>query len=59
MFDIDRFKKKFNFFAACKKVIGLPVLASIESLYIEIGWEPLVSRRNKAKLITMFKIHTN
>ena len=38
---------------------GLSVLASRNSLYIETGWEPLVIRRDKAKLLTMFKIHNN
>lgn len=57
MFDMDRLEKVQ--LSAARIVTGLPILASTESLYTETGWEPLVSRRNKAKLITMFKIHTN
>ena len=40
-------------------MIGLPILAPKESLCFEIGWEPLCERRKKAKLITMYKMHTN
>lgn len=46
-------------FSAAKIVTGLPIIASTESFYTETGWELLVSRRNKTKLITMFKIHPN
>ena len=57
MFDMERLEKVQ--LSAARIVTGLPILASTDSLYTETGWESLVSRRNKAKLITMFKIHTN
>ena len=57
MFDMERLEKVQ--LSASMIVTGLPILAPTESLYTKTGWEPLVSRRNKAKLITMFKIQTN
>lgn len=57
MFDMERLEKVQ--LSAARIVTGLPILASTESLYTETGLESLISRRNKAKLITMFKIHTN
>jgi hypothetical protein len=35
------------------------ILASRNSLYLEIGLAPLISRRTTAKLVTMYKIHNN
>ena len=43
---------------AARIVTVLPILASRESLYFETGWEQLCERR-KAKLTTMYKMHTN
>ena len=44
---------------AARIVTGLPVFASLDSLYFETGWEPLSSRRQAVKLTNMFKIHNN
>ena len=44
---------------AARIVTGLPILASRESLYFETGSEQLCERRRKAKLTTMYKMHTN
>ena len=44
---------------AARIITGLPILASRDSLYLETGLEPLVSRRKTAKLVTMYKIHNN
>lgn len=57
MFDTEWLEK--GQLRAARIVTGLPIFASTESLYTDTGREPHVSRRNKAKLITMFKIHTN
>jgi hypothetical protein len=38
---------------------GFPVLASRNSLYLETGLHPLISRRATAKLVTMYKVHDN
>ena len=40
-------------------VTGLTVISSRESLYLETGWEPLINRRQRSKLVTMFKIYNN
>ena len=42
---------------AARTVTGLTVLSSKESLYFETGWEPLIDRRQRSKLVTMYKIH--
>lgn len=57
MFDIEGLEK--GQLSAARIVTDLPIWASTESLYTESGLEPLVSRRNTAKLITLFKIHRN
>lgn len=44
---------------AARIVSGLSVIASRNSLYLETGWEPLITRRDRLKLSTMFKIHNN
>ena len=44
---------------AARIVTGLPIFASKESLYLETGWDPLRKRRENAKLMTMYKIHSN
>lgn len=41
---------------AARIVTGLPVFASIQSLYSETGWETLSARRKQRKLILMYKI---
>ena len=41
---------------AARIVTGLPKFCSIASLYAEIGWEMLKSRREKRKLCQMYKI---
>ena len=43
---------------ATRIVTGLPKFCSIASLYAEIGWEMLKSRREKRKLCQMYKIKT-
>ena len=40
-------------------VTGLPVFASLDSLYYEIEWETLSQRRTNKKLTLMFKIVNN
>jgi hypothetical protein len=44
---------------AARIVTGLPKFASIESLYVETGWEPLHSRRHSRKLNLFYKIRNN
>ena len=44
---------------AARIVIGLPVFASLDSLYYETGWETLSQRRTNKKLTIMFKIVNN
>ena len=41
---------------AARIVRGLPVFASLDSLYYETGWETLSQRRTNKKLTLMFKI---
>ena len=40
-------------------ITGLPKFSSLESLYFEIGWEPLHSRRRRRKLNMFYKIRNN
>lgn len=40
-------------------ITGLPILPSRDSLYLETGLEPLLSRRSTAKLVTMYKVYNN
>jgi hypothetical protein len=44
---------------AARIITGLPILASRDSLYLETGLEPLVSRRMTAKLVTMYNVCNN
>ena len=44
---------------AARIVTGLPIFAFKDSLYLETGWDPLCKRRENAKLMTMYKIHSN
>ena len=44
---------------AARIVTGLPIFASANSLYTEIGWETLAERRKKKKLTLMYKIINN
>ena len=44
---------------AARIVTGLPVFASLDSLYYETGWETLSQRRTNKKLTLMFKIVNN
>lgn len=44
---------------AVRIVTGLPVFASLNSLYSETGWESLADRRKNKKLSLMFKIINN
>ena len=44
---------------AARIVTGLPVFASLDSLYYETGWETLSQRRTNKKLTLMFKIANN
>ena len=41
---------------AARIVTGLPIFASLRSLYFETGWENLADRRQIRKLTLMFKI---
>ena len=45
--------------AAARIVTGLTLLASIDSLYFETGWEPLADRRRTNIRSVMYKIHYN
>ena len=56
-FDMDKLEKVQLY--AARIVSGLSVIASRNSLYLETGWEPLITRRDRLKLSTMFKIHNN
>ena len=55
--DIDKIERVQ--LEAARIVTGLTIISSKESLYVETGWEPLINRRKKSKLITMFKINNN
>ena len=44
---------------AARIVTGLPVFASLRSLYFETGWEILSDRRRVRKLTLMYKIVNN
>ena len=44
---------------AARIVTGLPVFASLNSLYFETGWETLADRRRVRKLTLMYKIVNN
>ena len=41
---------------AARIITGLPVFASLNSLYYETGWESLAERREKKKLTLMYRI---
>ena len=41
---------------AARIVTGLPVFASLNSLYFETGWETLATRRSNRKLNLMYRI---
>ena len=53
--DIDKIEKVQ--LEAARVVTGLTILSSRISLYLETGWEPLINRRRKSKLVTMYKIN--
>ena len=44
---------------AARIITGLPKFSSLESLYLETGWEPLHSRRRRRKLNMFYKIRNN
>ena len=44
---------------AARIVTGLPVFASLNSIYAETGWETLAERRKTKKLTLMYKIINN
>ena len=44
---------------AARIIIGLPIFASLNSLYFETGWEKLYERRKSKKLALMYKINNN
>ena len=44
---------------AARTVTGIPVFASLRSLYHETGWETLAERRRRRKLTLMYKIVNN
>ena len=57
MADANRLKQiQLN---AARIVTGLPVFASLRSLYHETGWETLAERRRRRKLTLMYKIVNN
>ena len=43
-------------FNAARIVTGIPIFASLNSLYFESGWETLAQRRKTKKLSLMYKI---
>ena len=53
--DKDRLEKIHRY--AARIITGLPLYASIESLYIETGWLSLSDRREQRKLNLFYKIH--
>ena len=57
IFDIEKLEKIYLY--AARIVTGLSIITSRTSLYLETGWEPLVNRRDRSKLSTMFKIYHN
>ena len=57
IFDIEKLEKIYLY--AARIVTGLSIKTSRTSLYFETGWEPLVNRRDRSKLSTMFKIYNN
>ena len=44
---------------AARIVTGLPVFASLNSIYVETGWKTLAERRKTKKLTLMYKIVNN
>ena len=44
---------------ATRIVTGLPIFASLRSLYNETGWDTLAHKRKRKKLILMYKIANN
>ena len=44
---------------AARIVTGFPVFASLNSLYLETGWESLAEKRKNKKLSLMYKIENN
>ena len=44
---------------AARIVTGLPIFASLRSLYDETGWDTLADKRKRKKLILMHKIVNN
>ena len=44
---------------AARIITGLPKFCSLESVYFEIGWEPLHSRQRRRKLNMFYKIRNN
>ena len=55
--DQNKLEKIHN--QAARIVTGLPLFASIDSLYTETGWVSLKERREKRKLCMFYKIHNN
>ena len=53
--DIDKLEK-FQLEAA-RIVTGLPLFASVQSLYNETGWEKLKDRRKQKKLLLLYKMN--
>ena len=57
MTDSNRFEQvQLN---AARIITGLPIFASLQSLYQETGWETLAERRKNKKLTLMYKIINN
>ena len=55
---IVRFKEKLEsiYTEAARIITGATKLCSIEKLFIDLGLETLQSRRNKHKLVLLYKI---
>ena len=56
-YDIEKLEKVQLY--AARIVTGLSIITSRTSLYLETRWEPLVNRRDRSKLSTMYKIYNN
>lgn len=51
-------KKKNVHLNATKIGTSLPILVSRKSLYLEMGWVPIIERHQRTKLTIKQKIHT-
>ena len=56
-YEVNELEKMQN--EAARVVTGATKLVSINSLYLETGWEPLASRRKKHKLLVFYNMVNN